>query len=287
MNFQEIINKASENNIQDIQIAISKIFKSVNYGSIVQMNQTFNGLYRARKHSQIDGENNDYLFTNEREFWSPPLNSVTKLGRCNNINESMFYSSNNFETAILEVRPEVDKFISVAHFKPIKLNGNLPSFIIKPICINDLKKIDDYGYLIPDTNYSTKNKEFDKVDSLIDELFTKNINDDSKYKVTIAITKCMLVNIINKNGKIDFINGMIYPSIANKKNSINILLKPIYAEISFNISLIQTFKILKVTDKKIKIKLVRNGYVYGSKNKLFEKSRLFWFPEIDGDVTDI
>ena len=154
MTFEEIIEKASEKSIEDIQIALSKIFQKVNYGSIVSMNQTFNGLYRARKHKQIDGESSDYLFSNEKEFWSPPIKSIVNLGRCNNIHEPMFYGSNSFETAILEVRPEIGKFISVAHFIPIKLNGNLPSFIIKPICLNDLKNISDYKHLISENYFS-------------------------------------------------------------------------------------------------------------------------------------
>lgn len=287
MTFKEIIEKANKNSIGDIQIAISKIFQKVNYGSVVSMNQTFNGLYRARKHKQIDGESKDYLFTNEKEFWNPPIKNITNLGRCNNIHESMFYSSNSFETALLEVSPEEGKFISVAHFIPIKLNGNLSSFIIKPICLNDLKNIDDYKHLISENYFLTRNKKFNEVDKLIDKLFTEKIVDEAKYKITIAITKCMLSNIIYKSGKIDFINGMIYPSIANKKNSINILLKPIYAEISFQIKLIQTFKILNVNNKKVTIKLVRNGYVNETKNTIFEKSNIFWLPKIDGEVTVI
>jgi hypothetical protein len=286
MTFKEIIDSAKGLSINELQALISNILQEVDYGSIISANQTFHGLYRARKHNEIDGENAKYLFTNEKEFWNPPVENAS-LGRCNDKNESMFYSSNQFETSILEVRPEKGKFITVAHFKPIKQGRLIPSFRIKPNCIQHLKEINGYGHLISDTYLDTRDEKFIEVDNLLDNLFTEVVNDEYKYKITNAITRCMLTSITNENGDIFSMNGMVYPSIANNKNSINILLKPIYAINNFHIELLQTFKILETTKEKTIIKLVRNGYVKTPKTHPSDQLDIQWLPEVDGEITEI
>lgn len=285
--FKEIIQNAKNLSIEQIQVLIGMIFQEIGYGSIVQMNQTFNGLYRSRKHEQIDGQNEGYLFTNEKEFWNPPPEKVNNLGRCNEVNESMFYSSNHFETSMLEVRPEEGNFITVSHFRPINHNGLLPSFRIKPICIQHLKKIEGYGHLISDSFLANRDRGFIEVDKLIDNLFLKEVNENFEYKITNAITKCMLVNLINKKKEELNMGGMVYPSIANNNKSLNVLLKPYYAMNYFQIKLLQTFKVLKSTNERTIIKLVRNGYPKGYKKHPSEKLDIIWLPEVDGDITEI
>lgn len=76
----------------------------------------------------------------------------------------------------------------------------------------------------------------------------------------------MLTNTINQYLEESSMNGMIYPSIINNMNSINILLKPICAKNNFQIEGLQTFRILEVDNNFTTIKLVRNGYPNGTRN---------------------
>lgn len=286
MTFKEIINSAKELSIDELKELVSNVLSNVNYGSIYCKNQTFNGLYRARQHNQIDGQNDDYIFTNEKEYWNPPKNCINELGRCNDIGESMFYSSNHFETAILEVRPEKGKFITVARFLPIKNGDLLPSFRIKPNCIQHLKKIKGFSSCITGFDLSKRDAKFLEVDNLLDDLFTEIVNDDEsyKYKVSNAITRCMLANTMDDAGNQFSMNGMIYPSIVNNMNSINVLLKPIYAINNFYIASLQTLKVLEVTRNKVSVKLVRNGHTIGIKQHPSEQLDINWHPEIDGPI---
>ena len=284
ISFQEILDSAKNLSIDEIQKLVGNILGDVDYASIHCANQTFSGLYRARQHNQINGQSDDYIFTNEKEYWNPPKEYINQLGRCNDIGESMFYSSNHFETAILEVRPVQGKFITVALFLPNKNGDLLPSFRIQPNCIQHLKKIKGFKSCITDFDLTKRDKKFLKVDNLLDDLFTEIVdnNESYKYKISNAITRCMLTNILNDAGNQLAMHGMIYPSIVNNMNSVNVLLKPIYAINNYHIASIQTFKILDVTNKKVRIKLVRDGHTIGVKEHPSVPLNIHWNPEIDG-----
>lgn len=289
MTFQEIINKSKDLSIGELKLLIGDILKKVNYGSIFCKNQIFEGLYRARQHNEFYGNSNGYLFTNEKEYWNPHKKYIKELGRCNEVGQSLFYCSNNFETSILEVRPEKDKFITVARFIPIKIDNKLPSFRIKPNCIQHLNKIEGINSCFKNFDLLKREESFIEVDNLLDNLFTEVVNDNEKfkYKITNAITQCMLTNIVNENHDEFSMNGMIYPSIINNKKSVNILLKPIYAINYFRIEGLQTFKILDVTEDFVKIKLIRNGYTVGKKKHPSIQLNVKWLDPIDGEVYNI
>ncbi len=289
MTFKEITHSAKDLSIDELKKLVSNILSSVNYGSIYCTNQTFNGLYRARQHNNVNGKNDDYVFTNEKEYWNPPKENINQLGRCNDVGESMFYSSNHFETAILEVRPVKGKFITVARFLPNSKDDLLPSFRIKPNCIQHLKKIKGFKSCITSFDLSKRDKKFLEVDDSLDDLFTEIVNDNDsyKYKVSNAITRIMLANTMDDAGNQFSMNGMIYPSIVNNKNSVNVLLKPVYAINNFRIASLQTLKVLEVSSNKVCIKLVRNGQVVGIKKHPSEQLDIKWHPEIDGPKENI
>lgn len=289
MTFQQIIDSSKNLSIDELKKLIGNILSSVNYGSIYCTNQTFNGLYRARQHNQIDGQSDDYIFVNEKEYWNPPANCIDKLGRCNDIGESMFYSSNHFETAILEVRPEQGKFITVARFLPNKKRDLLPSFRIKPNCIQHLKKIKDLKSCIKGFDLSKRDEKFLEVDNLLDDLFTEIVNEDEsyKYKLSNAVTRCMLANTMDDSGNRFSMNGMIYPSIVNNMNSINVLLKPLYAINNFHIASLQTLKVIEATGSEVCVQLVRDGSTIGQKTHPSDQLNTVWRPVINGETYNI
>src|SRR5580693_9903983 len=53
------------------------------------------GFYRARNHDNEEGvAGSKFLY--DKEFWNPPKQAITTLGRCNTIGESLFYCTNKF-----------------------------------------------------------------------------------------------------------------------------------------------------------------------------------------------
>ena len=145
MKIEDYKNLWKTKSIEEIFEILSKKMLSINYGTDFCENQTFEGLYRARKHNHVLGNLNDSKlskFLNEREFWNVPASYVKQLGRCNNIGESMFYSSNEFEVVIMEMKPKRGDFLSVAHFKNLQteeVGNKYWTFKIKPVGYEFLK----------------------------------------------------------------------------------------------------------------------------------------------------
>lgn len=140
MTFDDIKNNYSTQSVDKLKSSISNLFRSVKYNRFCLRNQHLHGLYRARKHNHIDGVLKNsllHIFRNDKEFWNPPENKINEFGRCNDINESLFYCSNSFETCVAEAKPNKGDFITVSNFLPI----NKCNFFINSIGIKALQEL--------------------------------------------------------------------------------------------------------------------------------------------------
>ena len=90
ISFQEILDSAKNLSIDEIQKLVGNILGDVDYASIHCANQTFSGLYRARQHNQINGQSDDYIFTNEKEYWNPPKEYINQLNAKKNQPKTTF-----------------------------------------------------------------------------------------------------------------------------------------------------------------------------------------------------
>jgi hypothetical protein len=72
----------------------------------------FETLYRARIN-----KNPDKFYTNLSEVWYPSPQYVTKLGRFNKINESVFYASVHHLGALFECQPKHGDVITIVTCK--------------------------------------------------------------------------------------------------------------------------------------------------------------------------
>lgn len=282
--------------IDDLQKLISIKMLAVKYGSFFCENQTFPGLYRSRKHNHKKGRKNDGAlneFTNEKEYWNPPEKSIESYGRCNDIGESMFYCSNELEVAVVETRPSAGDFVTVSTFENIQYEGleiKRPSFRVKPIGVNYLSQIKGFKSCIHDPSQPERSKEFQEMDLFLDSLFYEEVapEENDKYKLTIAVTKIMLTNLINQFHAEKSIHGLIYSSIARDFKGVNILLKPSVANNHFFVRRLQTFEILESESDYITLRLVRRGRTkYQRTHPSQPKMAVEWFEIDDGDKLTI
>ena len=121
------------------------------------------------------------------------------------------------------------------------------------------------------------------LDKQLEKLFLLDIKDDEKekYKLSIAVSKCLLKDITNQFGEIRNMDGIMYPSlVSNIYKSVNFALIPISVIENFKVSSIQTFRVLEKNKDKITIKLVKNALTHGQKF-----NSLFWqeIPEKHGE----
>lgn len=210
------------------------------------------GLFRARSHNRLEGnwdsEKNELtIFSDESHFWNVPEDkkNIIKINRCNLEKESVFYCSNDLDTAILEARPEKEKYISVALFGPKNnefFSGSRVNFIGKSY----LSKIPEIDRI---TNFSKEfeNEGFNEIDDFLDSLFHKNIGDNEKYlyKQSVAVTKCLMSGLINEKKEIFPIHGLVYSSIIRDKKTFNVVYEPSHVRMNYQIICIQTFKVIE------------------------------------------
>jgi hypothetical protein len=265
INKQRIESLAKQAAKDELVDEIAQLLKECGYYSIVCQNQEFKGLYRARKHNGIEGNIGDSgkttPFLTVKEFWNPPKEYVKQNGRCNYIEESVFYGSNEFETALAEVRPDLNHYISIAAFEPIS-RENSPKFNTKPVCIQHLKKITSIKSCWEAFQFEENNEVLRELDNYLDELFTEIVDEDSQhhYFITNAIVKCMMSDMRESDGKNSPIHAMIYPSILRDLKSINVLFpKPDHFRAKYYCKHIQTFQVLEISKNGALIKLVRHG----------------------------
>jgi len=115
--------------IDELKLKISRLMK----GHTVRLREIVaKKIFRARKTPQ------NIVFNRVNELWYPPTNLITKYGRCNNINSTIFYCSDSEPTAILELRPEIGFYLTIlkCHLKdsnsiPHVQELGLPEFTAK------------------------------------------------------------------------------------------------------------------------------------------------------------
>lgn len=292
MDLIELGNSLKDSSIAELQNIISKKMLDAKYGTYFCEKQTFNGLYRARSHNDLRGDFREgklEAFVNERDFWNPPESKIKWYGRCNDIGESMFYCSNEFEVAVAEVRPSIGKYITVCVFKNIDFGdtGGRPyGFRMKPIGIDYLSKIESFTSCVKSPDRFERNEEYQKMDDFLDELFHEIVGDDEnfKYKLSIAVTKIMLTKTINQYGVEHSMHGLMYASIIRNFRGVNILLKPQPVNNFFFLETAQTFEVLASKPNQIALRLVRHGRTKLRRTHPSQpKMEMEWFEVRDGE----
>ena len=155
--------------IATLKKIVGRVMLDVQYTSGLFKDIKFQGLFRGRSHNHVQGQfRNDNLekFTNEKEFINPP-SMWARIGRCNDNGESMFYCSNELLTAVIESRPTVNEFVTIAAFEGL-YEGKSYEHKISPIGYRYLRELDSLSKMMSSMN--PKNRlQFVKVDDFLDD----------------------------------------------------------------------------------------------------------------------
>lgn len=261
MDFKKLIEDSKNFDLAILQETISKMMLDCNYSGVTFTSFTFNGFFRARKHNHLEGELDKKgvlkKFKNETEFWNPPIQCV-ELGRCNEKWESLFYCANDINTSVLEVKPELGDYVTVADFVNLYENDK-PRFRIKPVGMKYLVKIPILENLFSDFELNQSQLQ---MDDFLDELFNQKVGKQElhKYKLITAISKIFFTNTTNYKREIFQTEGLVYSSVVRDKKSHCYVLKPWFVHAYFVISNIQTWQIIEKSNSQIVMKLVRQGF---------------------------
>lgn len=266
---------------------VGKVMLEVEYSSGFFHDLKFQGFYRGRSHNHIQGNiKNDKLsvFTNEREFINPPPENVN-IGRCNEKGESMFYCTTDLITAIVESRPEVNGFVTVASFEGL-YDGRQFEHRISPVGYRYLRENTELSKMMGILNPRNR-AQFTKVDDFLDRLFHMKIKKNTYYyKLSNAVAKCMIEDIENDIGTRMIKHGLVYSSILRNHASYNIVLKPFYVNY-YKIKVLQTFKINEFSESSLKFSIVRRGSLNGVKKDPAENFNLLWEEIVQNKTTTL
>ena len=272
--------------VDRLRTEVAKLITSYKgYGTKVWDNFEPHGLYRARQHNHLEGNLTDVglqKFTSELEFWNNPAENCT-LGRCNDVGESIFYCSNEFEVAIQEIKPWKE-YITTSVFCPKPKQNQTSTSHAIPIGIEYLAELPALEKFFKPIE--KENIRFEELDSFLNYLFYNNIiqGNSHLYKLSTAIFKNMMSPI--RNGTMDIpMQGLVYSSMARDKKGFNIAFKPGHVISNYYIYGVQTHKVLENTDKAITIQLIRNGEVQRIRNSVSESSDISWYePLVNGEI---
>lgn len=242
-----------------VELIHLKLISTPDYYFVNNPNVQFTGFFRGRNHNRENGMDHTE-FVSESEFWNPPNSAIKSRGRCNNIGESFLYCSNKLSTAIIETRPVVGSFISVANFAGLaNENNDLFPLDISYVGIDYLKQIFPSHDPIHDIDTSDFSKESVRMNAVFDEIFHYRISPGNEhiYKLSGVLTRFFLNALTNDSPS----HGMIYSSILRNKKSFNILLFPGIAQRYFVITDIITYKVLNTNNIGIDLEIIRRGNV--------------------------
>lgn len=150
----------------------------------------------------------------------PPANLVTKCGRANSVNQSMFYCSTDKSAPFFELRPKVGDTLAISTWRTkdvLLLNhiGFTKEVTDMLKSKRDLTSIHDF---VETTKKSSTLNEY--VYNFLGSSFAQKIDIENShlYNLTNAIANKLLTG--------DVFNGILYPSILMFGNADNIVLKP-------------------------------------------------------------
>lgn len=266
MDFEKLIQDSKDKDLTTLQEEISQIMLDKKYKTDVFTNFTFNGFYRARNHSHLEGELDKkgdlHRFTNETEFWNPPI-QFAKIGRCNEKWQSLFYCSSDFITAVLEVKPEVGDYITVSNFENF-YTDEIPQFRINPIGKTYLMKISNLqnlfdGYVLDESQ--------NEIENFLDKLFHQNVGKDElyRYKLSVAVSNIFMTDGTDSKKSVIKTDGLLYPSIIRNQESYCFALKPWWVHCYYKISSIHTIQVIEKGNNFLKINFLRYGQIMKEK----------------------
>lgn len=260
----------------DIDTLKRKISSLVDGFSVVLMPWFLEKVYRARI------SDNGVPWKTKKDLWYPE--TVKVRGRCNDKNESIFYCSSNFETALIEKSPNIGDIVTVMECRKRDYSSRLllQTLGITAETINlkpDLEQLKQDNDLL---NMYIKHRELDeekqcKIDMFLHDQYIQIVNpgDEYKYRITNLISKLFMGH--------PRAHGIIYPSIYHSVlaefNGLNLAIKPEVADRILYPYRYFIFQILDITpDCRFKIKPIDvSDNIDENDNVVWSKNRSIWY----------
>lgn len=260
-------------NEQKIKNAISEI-ESIDFQniSVEELEILLEPLFCGYKISAPRFEKGVYLYRGRicekpnsiEDINYPPPSKINKLGRLNDIRETIFYGATAKGVPFFELDAKSGDKMAISVWKTTdKLLLNHVGFTSEcTTLLNSNRRLDDiYDFVKVTNNFGGLNN---LVQSYLASKFTESIpnGEEFRYKLTIAIgRKLMMGNLLN---------GVLYPTIAMSGNADNVAIKANFVETSMSFVSVQFVEITQRNGRKFKFDTI------DSSTKLDREGKILW-----------
>lgn len=241
--------KVGELSEKDFEDFVGYFQYAFNHILMVRNDLHVTGFFRLVQNSAVPNAKGKIRYQKYLSY--PPLDLVKKSKRYNRANTpdfNLFYATDSFDSALLELKPDVGDIVTVGTWVPKQGKTILTSY---PVTHNPLtaqvnpeaKK----GYLafqeIKQYNHPTLMKFMETIFGFVSEEFAKPVKDHWEYFLSAKFSERIL-KINNAESEWNY-ECMVYPSVGNKYSVNNIALRPEIIDAKFNLARASQFRITK------------------------------------------
>lgn len=206
------------------------IFYAFNYRISASNKIKIFSTYRLVVNESVSGQNES--ITDTKYLTYPPLDIVKKIGRFNRANSSnctLFYSCENINTSLKEIKPPKHKLITVGVWVPKnrnEFNGYAISNSERAGAVNPGVRKANEAFENHKEELHAQFFRFSKnYLDLIGEEFTKEVNHHYEYIISALFAESTLYDMNYQREQGDF-ECVIYPSVGNNFRSDNVAFVP-------------------------------------------------------------
>ena len=201
-----------------------------------------------------DGKEFDML----NELWCPPVDVITKLGRCNDVGDQILYMSGGGHTALNEINPKDGDLVTCLECELVE---NIT--VIDLGASNNLQReayLQQYSRLNKNAAFIFyKNQNLLKLDKILKNYiikeFTQKVDSGQEYlyKKTVAISKAFF--------EAPNIEGIMFPSIKSELKELNYAIPILFANKCLKPTRVDVFR-MEYNDrfKKIGFRVLKGCY---------------------------
>ncbi|MDO6445177.1 RES domain-containing protein [Colwellia sp. 1_MG-2023] len=228
------ISRSSYEEVQDI-------VKALIYGMVFLNRTPSPGLTLYRGRIISDGQ----LLKNKSDFSYCPEEKITEFGRCNSPDNTVFYGSNNLDTVLSELKPEIGDIVQVG-VAQLKQGSSFEIAVLGEV--DHIRRYERSLLGQPNMYVEKIFKDFLPneqskiylIDAFCAEMFSLPNNNQKDYFFTCALSNLIFdLPAKEKKGAVD---GFVYPSVAHR-GGINLAIKPKSFDSHFDFSGFMSFKI--------------------------------------------
>jgi hypothetical protein len=240
---------------EDLENFKDYIFYAFNYMPLITNDLTVFSTYRLVVNESVMRETKS--ITNIEFLQYPTLEKVkeiNKYNRANTPNTNVFYSSGSIDTALKEIRPPLNKLITVGVWKPKNVNKKLMSYPIshskEAIKIN--KSVQDATKAFEEIgkhNSTLLMKYLGYYSEILGYEFSKRVdhtkpNYHYEYLISALFSERIFSEHLEINDKKKFkFDCIMYPSVGNDYLTENVAILPTTIDNDFYLSEVQEFEV--------------------------------------------